>query len=258
MKNLFSNLLGAALVATLPLATAHAQTKTTTKTTTTTPRPAAKPAAKPVAKPATTTTKTTITTTRPAPAPAPAPTPPPSRPAPATKAKAMASTGGPFEEGTNVINLGIGLGYRYSYGAGLFGGSSSTTPAFSISYERGILPLGPGVLGVGIFGGYQSASIDFGSGYRWKYTDIVVTLRGAFHYPVTDQFDAYGGLNLGLRHLGSSVEGNGNSYIKPDSYNELAGGLFVGGRYYFTDAIGAFAELGYDQTFLKVGLSAKF
>jgi hypothetical protein len=160
--------------------------------------------------------------------------------------------------GTNVVNLGIGLGNRYGYGTGFLGGSSSVSPALSVSYERGILPLGPGVLGVGAFVGYQGASYDLGSGDKWQYTDIIVTLRGAFHYPFLENLDAYGGVGVGLRHAGVSFEGSNVYDIGSTSGNEVAAGLFVGGRYFFTPGIGAFAELGYDQTYLKIGLSAKF
>lgn len=245
----------------LPLTAALAQTKkpaprpaatTTTRTTTTTKATPAKPAAKPAA---------------PAPAPTPraaAPAPAPAPAAPAAKSSARATTSGdsPFDVGTNAVNLGIGLGNRYGYGSGLFGGSSSVSPALSVSYERGILPLGPGVLGVGAFVGYQGASYDLGGGDKWKYTDLVVTLRGAFHYPVLTNLDAYGGLSLGVRHLGTSFTGPSGSFYNSlgidTSVNEAAVNLFVGGRYYFTSNIGAFAELGYDQTYLKVGLAAKF
>jgi hypothetical protein len=35
-------------------------------------------------------------------------------------------------------------------------------------------------------------------------------------------------------------------------------GAIVGGRYYFKDNIGAFAEIGYDLAWLKVGAAFKF
>ena len=130
-----------------------------------------------------------------------------------------------------------------------------------MSFERGLVPLGPGVLGVGAFVGYQGASYNFGGGDEWKYTDLVVTLRGTFYYPVSDRLDAYGGLGLGVRRLSSSWSGPATSvYNLADgtSATDATSGLFVGGRYFFTPAIGAFAELGYDQTYLKAGLTAKF
>ncbi|MBF9220247.1 porin family protein [Hymenobacter ruricola] len=238
-------LLAATCVAALPLTAALAQTTPRKPAPKPAARPATKPAAKPVAKP------TPKLAPAPVAAPAPAPTPPP-------PPAATASGTDPFEVGTNAVNVGIGLGNRYGYGAGFFGGSSSVSPALSVSYERGIMPLGPGVLGVGIFAGYQGATYDYGGGDKWKYTDVIVTLRGAFHYPVSQQFDAYGGLGMGVRHAGVSFEGSSFFGSTAVSGNEFALGLFVGGRYYFTPSIGAFAELGYDQTYLKVGLAAKF
>jgi len=242
MQFIFRSLLMAACVAALSPA-AQAQTRKPA------PKPAAQPVAKPAAKPV------AKPTPAPAPAQASAPTPPP---APARKA-AASSSGEPFEVGTNVVNLGIGLGSRYNYGTSFFGGSSSVSPAISLSYERGIIPLGPGVLGVGGIVAYQGASYDLGGGDKWKYTDIVVMVRGAFHYPVNEKFDAYGGLGIGVRHAGVSFEGNSiYGSLGTASANDLTSGLFVGGRYFFTESIGAFAELGYDQTYLKIGLAAKF
>lgn len=249
MNTIFRSVLAAACVATLPLA-AQAQTR----------KPAAKPVAKPAAKPM---AKPAAATPAPRPAPAPAPTPAPAAP-PARKAAASSSSGDPFEVGTNALNIGIGFGSRYSFGTlgygylGL-GGSSSVSPAFSVSFERGIIQAGPGVVGAGIFVGYQGASYDYGGGDKLKYRDIVVMLRGAFHYPVTDKFDAYGGVGLGVRHSNRSGEGLFSStYTNLDSPTEFASGLFVGGRYYLTPNIGVFSELGYDQSFIKIGLAAKF
>jgi hypothetical protein len=254
METIISRLALAAALCGLPLGIAAAQT--TTKTTTKTTKPAPK---LPATTPKTPTKTTTKTTAKPAAAPTPAakpaklatPTPPPAPATPTTR-------NGPFEEGTNALNLGIGLGSRYGYGAGFFGGSSSVSPAISLSYERGVMPLGPGVLGVGIFVGYQGASYDLSGGDEINYRDVIVTLRGAFHYPVTPDFDAYGGLGLGLRHGSASYEGPLFDDYNASSYNEFMAGLFVGGRYFFSEKIGAFAEIGYDQSYLKVGLTAKF
>jgi len=252
LRFLLAAAIATALAATLPLV-APAQTRKPAPKPAARPvaRPAAKPAVKPVPKPA---------AAPPARAAQPAPVPAPPVPAPAP-APREARADGPFGVGTNALNLGIGLGSRYGYGSGLLGGSSSVSPAFSLSYERGVVALGPGVLGVGVFAGYQGASYDVGGGDKWKYTDLIVTLRGAFHYPVTPEFDAYGGLGLGVRRLSSSWSGPAASLFQAAgnaSATELTSGLFVGGRYFLTESIGAFAELGYDQTYFKVGLTARF
>ena len=240
MRTLLSALLASASLAALPLPAA-AQTR----------KPAAKPVARPVAKPA---PKPAV---KPAPAAAAAPRPAAPAPAPAPAPEAKATSGDkPFDVGTSAVNLGIGLGSRYSYALGGFGGNSSVSPAVSVSYERGIIPLGPGVLGVGGIIGYQSASYEY-SGYKDKYTDLIVMVRGAFHYPVTPQFDAYAGVGIGVRHLGYSSNYSG-PYAVDYGTTGATSGLFAGGRYYFTPSIGAFAELGYDQTYLKAGLAVKF
>jgi hypothetical protein len=241
----------ALVVALLGLTLGNATAQTTTKSTVKTTKPAVKAPA------ATTKTTTKATTAKPAAAPAPAPAPAPAEPA-TRPASTRAARTGPFEEGTNALNLGIGIGSVYSFGAGFFGGSSSVSPAISVSYERGIRPIGPGILGIGGYVGYQGASYDLGGGDKIKYSDILVTVRGAFHYPVTAEFDAYGGVAIGVRHGSTSYEGDFFEDVASDSYNDFVTGVFAGGRYFFTDNIGAFGEVGYDQSFLKVGLTAKF
>lgn len=164
--------------------------------------------------------------------------------------KAKKTTDGPFGEGTNALNVGIGFGTTYGYGAGV-----SASPAFSASFEHGFKQLGPGVLGFGVLAGYQHASFDsYGSDF--SSTDLVVSLRGAYHYPVTDAFDAYAGVGLGYRRISYDIDGAGSSFVA--DYSGVYSAGFIGGRYFFTDAIGAFAELGYDQAYLKAGLTLKF
>ena len=237
MKKIVLKLSVATTLAALSLVAAQAQT---------THKPTAKPAPRSTTRPAVT------TPVRPA-------SPPAAAPAQPARAEVSAHTGtSPFEVGTNALNLGIGLGNRYGYGAGLLGGSSSVSPAFSVSYERGLLPLGPGVVGAGLFVGYQGATYDFGGGNKWKYTDVIVMLRGAFHYPVTPEFDAYGGVGVGVRHAGVSTTDNSPYALGAASSTEVASGLFVGGRYFFSPSLGAFAEVGYDQSYLKAGLALRF
>lgn len=163
----------------------------------------------------------------------------------------------PFDVGTNALNLGVGLGNRYAL---VYSGSgASSTPALSISYERGVKELGNFVLGVGLFAGYQGSSYEYSfltTSYKQSTTDVIINLRGALHYAVSDQLDAYGGLGIGYRSLSFKSEPASVIDLSVSGSSGLA--LFAGARYFFTDAIGAFAELGYDQTYLKAGLSFKF
>jgi len=244
MKSVFHILVVATAMAALPLGEVKAQAKR---------KPAAKPTTtkslpKPTAKPAPT------ATSRPT---APATSAPDPEPSLLETALPTTFTTGPFEAGNHLLNLGIGVGSRYTYGMKVIGGTASVSPAVSLSYERGLLAVGPGVLGAGIFAGYQGATYSFNGGGKWKYTDVIMTLRGAFHYPVLLELDAYGGVGVGVRHAAVSYEG---SVSAPGNGNntEVAYGLFVGARYFLFQNLGAFAELGYDQTYLKIGLTGKF
>ncbi|TGE21779.1 hypothetical protein E5K00_16055 [Hymenobacter aquaticus] len=268
MKTLVTTLLFAALTS----ASAVAQTKAparavkpaspgtapttrpaTTKTATTT-KSVAKPAAKPVAK--------APTTAKPTPAPAPAPVTA-AAPAPAAPEKAPATpaaAGELFQKGSTVANLGIGVGIGYGYY-----GTVKSTPAMSLSVEHGIKEgVGPGTIGIGGLVGYKAYHYDYpGTSYKSKWTNIIVSARGTYHYNVLQnpKLDTYGGISLGVR-----IQKWTDSYY--DDVPELRGyntsmaylttGIFVGARYYFTDNIGAFTELGYDMNYLKVGLSARF
>ena len=241
MKSVFHILVVAASVAALPLLSAQAQT---------TRKPGSRPATKPASKP----------TSRPTPAP---PSRPTAQPAPAAEPSLLESmipntfTGGPFEVGTRAVNLGIGVGSRYDYGTNLRAGTSSVSPAISLSYEQGLLAAGPGVVAAGVFAGYRRATYNLNGSGTWKYADFIMTVRGAFHYPVLPELDAYAGVGVGVRHNSANYEG---STASPNEGNktELASGLFVGARYFLLQNIGAFAELGYDQSYLKIGLTAKF
>lgn len=248
MNKLSAFCLAPALLAWAPLG-ALAQTKPAPhapkpKTSSTRPTPGSKPAATPSSKPA---------LTAKSPAPVASPKPPVAAPPAASTAVAVAPKApvtAAFATGSNVLSLGIGLGNRY----GFVGSSVSVTPALSLAYERGVLALGPGLLGVGGSLSYQHASSSL-LGYGYSFSDLLVAVRGNYHYPLAPQLDVYGGLALGVRHAGVSYSGLGD-YATSATDGYVA--LVVGGRYYFSRAVGAFAELGYDQTYAKIGLSARF
>ena len=123
------------------------------------------------------------------------------------KARKAATADNGFAVGTNVVNLGVGFGNRY---ATVFTGSGgSSTPALSFSYERGITELGGFVLGVGLVAGYPSSSYSYSFGsanFKQSTSDLIVNLRGALHYPVSEKLDAYGGLGIGYRNLSFKSE----------------------------------------------------
>ena len=139
-----------------------------------------------------------------------------------------------FNKGDKIVNLGIGLG-------GTFSGYTSAIP-ISGSFELGIkdnLFDDKSSIGVGAYVGFATTN---------HVTFLYPGVRGALHYQFVDKLDTYAGLMLAMRIW--SYEGY--------SYNDFILPFYIGGRYYFTDNIGAFAELGYGIAYLQLGVSFKF
>lgn len=104
--------------------------------------------------------------------------------------------------------------------------------------------------------GYQSG------GYKWNYTFIYAGARASYHFAEilnvdNKKFDPYGGATLGFRYAGYHDTYGYNDYVSP--YNSgVYLGIHAGARYFFSEKIGGFAEVGYGVSALKIGLTAKF
>lgn len=158
-----------------------------------------------------------------------------------------------FSKGTNVINAGIGIGGNFYYG-GL--GNSSQSIGLNASYERGIWETGDfGIVSLGGYLGYKSYTSNrlFG-GDRYKYNYTIIGVRGAFHYIGLDveNLDVYGGAMLSYNI--ASIDGDFADGL--DSRPSAT--IFVGGRWYFTENFGVFAEAGYGVSILSLGAAFRF
>ncbi len=159
----------------------------------------------------------------------------------------------PFQQGTTAANLGIGLGTA-------LGGLGKARPAISASLDHGMWEVGgPGVISLGGYVGNTGYKYT-APGYTAKWNYIVVGARGAYHYngfTNMPKLDTYGGLMLGYNIVSYSVDGNdlgmGNSYG-----SGLGLTAFLGGRWFFSERVGAYAELGYGVSVLNVGATFKF
>lgn len=182
-----------------------------------------------------------------------------------------------FAQGTTAINLGIGLGgTRYSY-LNAYNSDYRTSPTLIASFEHGVATVdGIGAIGVG--GLFANKSVSYkhsnqvGSWhyeYDRKWSNTVIGLRGALHVNEiieSDQFDLYGGLMLGYNIGGykdkSTRTRNGvtEDYADDHRYrlSYVTWSTFVGGRYLFTERIGAYLEVGYGISYLNLGLTARF
>lgn len=145
------------------------------------------------------------------------------------------------DKGTKLLNAGIGLG---GYGGIGFAGGGL---AFGASFEVGVIPN----LTVGAIGSFRSYS-GFGSYYS-------IGGRGSYHFNqllniADEKIDLYAG--LGLVYSGFSYK---DSFVSSAyNYGGVGLGLHLGGRYFFAENIGAFAETGVGFAPLQLGVTFKF
>jgi hypothetical protein len=166
-----------------------------------------------------------------------------------SRGRSVSSGGLGFHEGDKLLNIGVGLSsYYYGHPIGL-------------SYEVGITE----DISVGGQLDYNSGSYDdyYGYNYRYRYSAYYLGARGSYHFNRVlnineNKIDLYAGLGLGYRSFkwNDSYYGSGYGY----SYGSgLFLNYFIGGKYYFTNKVGAFLELGYTGlSSSRVGLAVKF
>ena len=157
-----------------------------------------------------------------------------------------------FEKGNSVVNLGVSLGGNL-YGGG-WGSGYSRIPLIKGSYELCIVDNlfnDKSAIGVGALVGYTSAK----QKNRWKSTDIMIGVQGAFHYSFLEKLDTY----VGLRGTYDIVS------WKWDDFDWGGGGsssfyfnFYAGARYYFANSFGVFAEFSHGYEIATLGVALKF
>lgn len=166
---------------------------------------------------------------------------------------AIATQAQQFQNGTTTANLGIGLGTA-------LGGLGKARPAISVSIDHGMWGIGgPGVISLGGYVGNTGYKYD-GLGYTAKWNYTIVGVRGAYHYngfTNVPKLDVYGGAMFGYNIVKYSSDGDDSTIA--DSYGSGLGlSGFLGGRWFFAQRIGAYAELGYGVSVLNAGITYKF
>lgn len=166
-----------------------------------------------------------------------------------------------FVKGDNVAGLGIGIGGSLYSGLG-FNSGVSRIPAISVFYEsciRDNLWDEKSSLGIGGVIGFASAKMSTSrDGYGWKCNNFIIGARGTLHYAFVDKLDTYTSLMLGFNAVSWKWTGE---YYGGYGSSAAASGLTllwnIGARYYFTDNLAAFAELGYGFAILNLGVALK-
>lgn len=175
-----------------------------------------------------------------------------------------------FQKDENYITIGYGLdpyGKANVYNAGFNHKRASIGP-FIMTYERGITDvLGIGRIGVGgamaqTF--YTSKSYTKNNLYEYKSNRSRTTLafRAAYHFEFgVERMDVYAGIG-GAVHIISDTYSTNNPFDPTYGYkrSSVSGGpsVFGGIRYYFSNNVGVYAEVGYDISALNGGFVFKF
>ncbi len=165
-----------------------------------------------------------------------------------------------FEKGNHAINLGLGFGntnYWGSYYEGFL-------PSFSGSYEYGIVevPMGSQLTGVVSVGGYLGWSASKYGSYSgndeyYRVLDIIIGARGNYHFIFHDKLDTYAGIWFGADISSQKWKGDGTDPDVDFSNGGPTGGAYVGARWYFTDNIAVYSEIGYLISVFNVGVTFK-
>ncbi|MFD2034989.1 hypothetical protein ACFSKL_09315 [Belliella marina] len=146
-----------------------------------------------------------------------------------------------FQKDDWVIQAGLGLGNTFSYGG-------SWGLPLGAGVEYGIAKLEKGAIGIGGDLGFVSLS---------GLNVLFVGAKASYHFNelfelTDDRWDIYGGLGLYFRQF--NFEGMGSMY----SFNSgLYPAVHVGARYYFTENVGMYGELGNNWGWLNVGVAFK-
>ncbi len=173
-----------------------------------------------------------------------------------------------FGKGTNVLSLGIGLGGSYTYG-------TSESPNLVITYDNGTFDrVGPGIISLGGLLSYKSLTSTYTSyyygpgpgGYYYNinqtYSYFVLGFRAAYHWNFTTsrKFDPYAGFMLAYYDIGYKQTGDlppGAVYTAAySSYTALS--LYLGARYYLSEHVAVWLELGFGYSNAALGVSYRF
>jgi hypothetical protein len=173
---------------------------------------------------------------------------------------ATAQNGGdpPFVKGSKSLGLSVGAGIEYDYY-----GDYHALPAIALTYDQGIINnVGPGTIGIGGIAAVKTAYYNYKSGgHRARWNNYFVGVRGTYHLTLlagrNNKFDPYAGVTAGVRVLDYKDDSFVNN---PHDYRNVdpVVGAFVGAKYNFARSFGAFAEVGYDISYGRVGIAVNF
>ena len=142
-----------------------------------------------------------------------------------------------YSKGDNLLNVGVGLG-------GGFG-----TP-IGLSFEHGFSDQ----ISAGAYVAYSSTSQNFGAS-KATYTYILTAARASYHFDFgVEKLDPYVGAILGYNIVSAKWSG---AAIPGGNAGAVIYGGHAGARYYVSDKIAVFGEVGYGIGTLNAGIAFK-
>ena len=187
-----------------------------------------------------------------------------------------------YNQGQSTISVGYGFlsPYKTLFKlSSLYGSSAGVTAKYSslgpigLTYEYGASEkISAGVqIAYGTLKNVTTEKDGLGTNKDYittqKLDQLSVILRGNYHFGSSPKFDPYIGLGLGygnFKYKTTSNDPSDNDAFFTQYYNISIPTSFgitgqVGAKYYFSDNIGAYAELGYlAGSFAQIGITAKF
>ena len=139
------------------------------------------------------------------------------------------------------------------------------------AYSAGGIPIGASLevgikdkITVGGFFDYSRYGYNWGA-YKWHYNFLYFGARGSYQLSElleelnisNSKLEPYAGLSLGYRSAFYTDNDNVDDFESPYSGGVFLG-VHAGTRYMFSDKIGAFTEVGYGVSALRLGVTAKF
>jgi hypothetical protein len=151
-----------------------------------------------------------------------------------------------FEEKSMVLQLGIGIGSDIDLNELSVEVNQLDVepfiPALSITLEKNVW----NNLGVGLTLGGRVWEVPI---FDYQYRYYIGSLRSAYHFNIMDKLDPYIGASATFRYLELT-----NTETKINN-TKLTASMLVGARYYLTERLGGFIEIGNDAlSIFKTGL----
>lgn len=158
------------------------------------------------------------------------------------------SSGLSYQQGTKVLSLGVGLGSAF-LGTGL----EADLPPIGLSFEYGV----SNKISAGAYAGVATASPAIIGIGEFNMSYFIIAARGSYHFLTSEKLDPYAGIFVGYNNASVSASSSTFGTITASASGGIWG-IHAGTRYYFTENVGAFGELGTGIAYLTLGGSLKF